>query len=384
MEEQLSGSASPFDLFVIKIASRCNLACGYCYEYFHGDESWRAQPRVMEPAVLQVVANSIAEHAAKHDLPCVSISLHGGEPLTVGVGRLEQYESLLRRTIEPVCPLHLGMQSNGTLFDENVHAWALAHRVGIGISLDGPARINDRRRPFHNGEGSTSRVEHALHLLSGSPVFNGILSVIDVESDPVETLQYLGQWHPPTLDFLLPHGHWQKPPVGRTQERDGDPLYGRWLAAVFDEWWSTPLAAIAVRTFEDIILRLHGRPGSSETLGTEPVTLLTVGTDGAYEGVDTLKSAFPGAQVLGLHSRTHTLDDVLRHRAVQSRQAGVASLSPVCQSCELVSVCGGGYLPHRLGSDDTFAHPSVYCTDLMYLIRHIQQAAGPNRRARLE
>jgi uncharacterized protein len=370
MDRPLEGQ--PFDLFVIKVASRCNLACGYCYEYFHGDESWRAQPKAMARDVLRKAAERIAFHASEHRLPRVSISLHGGEPFTVGLAALDDYVSVLKEVIEPICYVDIGMQTNGTLYDDEAHAWALARHVGIGVSLDGPPQVNDARRPFHNGRGSTASVEAALGRLSGSRVFNGILAVIDIASDPVTTLRYLGQWCPPTLDFLLPHGHWGKPPVGRTADIAGDPAYGRWLAAAFDEWWATPLAAIGVRTFEDIILRLFGRPGSSETLGTEPITLLTIGTNGAYEGVDTLKSAFPGAQVLGMHSATHSLDDVLRHRAVAARQAGVAALSATCQSCALVSVCGGGYLPHRLGPDGTFEHPSVYCSDLTFLIQRIR------------
>ena len=363
----------PFDLFVIKVASRCNLACGYCYEYFHGDDSWRQQPRAMTVEVMTQAAIRIAEHATQHELGRVGISLHGGEPLTVGVDRLQEYVRILRQTIEPKCALDIGMQSNGTLYTDAAHQWALAANVGIGISLDGPPSSNDLRRPFHHGAPSTRSVEEALGRLAGSRVFSGILSVIDLEADPVTTLRYLGQWRPPTLDFLLPHGNWINPPPGRTPDPRGDPVYGRWLARAFDEWWESPLKALGIRTFEDIILRLCGRPGRVETLGTDPVTLITIGTNGAYEGVDTLKSAMPGAQVLGLNLQAHSLDDVLEHRMVRSRHAGLQVLHSTCQSCRLVAVCGSGYLPHRFGPDDSFEHPSVYCADLTFLIEHINK-----------
>lgn len=371
----------PFDLFVIKVASRCNLACGYCYEYFHGDDSWREKPRAMSPDTMRLVARRIAEHVSAHRHSRVSISLHGGEPFTIGLDLLSHHVNTLREVIAPICDIDIGMQTNGTLYDDAAHAWAISNDIGIGVSLDGPPESNNSRRPFHDGRPSTSRVEEALDRLTGTRVFNGILSVIDIESEPVATLRYLAKWRPPTLDFLLPHGHAANPPRGIGRNADGAPRYGAWLSRALDEWWDTPLAVIAIRTFEDIILRLAGRPGRGETLGTEPVTLLTIGPDGAFEGVDTLKSAFPGAHNLGLHARTHSLDDALSHRSVHSRQLGAGALSSKCRECRLLQVCGGGYLPHRLGLDGTFDHPSVYCEDLMWLIDHVERKIRATVRA---
>jgi len=47
-------------------------------------------------------------------------------------------------------------------------------------------------------------------------------------------------------------------------------------------------------------------------------------------------------------------------------------LGPTCQACDLVRVCGGGYLPHRYSAANGFANPSVYCADLQHVIQHIQ------------
>jgi sulfatase maturation enzyme AslB (radical SAM superfamily) len=43
----------------------------------------------------------------------------------------------------------------------------------------------------------------------------------------------------------------------------------------------------------------------------------------------------------------------------------------VCQTCPVVKVCGGGYIPHRYSAARKFDNPSVYCRDLEKLIRHI-------------
>lgn len=35
---------APFQQFVLKLHSRCNLACDYCYVYQMADQTWRSRP----------------------------------------------------------------------------------------------------------------------------------------------------------------------------------------------------------------------------------------------------------------------------------------------------------------------------------------------------
>src|SRR5260370_14120977 len=78
-----SGNA-PFRQFILKVASRCNLACDYCYVYHGPDQGWRAQPRVMAPATIAATAQAIGQHARAHDIDEVHIAFHRGEPLLAG------------------------------------------------------------------------------------------------------------------------------------------------------------------------------------------------------------------------------------------------------------------------------------------------------------
>ncbi|MGH8573602.1 MAG: FxsB family cyclophane-forming radical SAM/SPASM peptide maturase, partial [Gammaproteobacteria bacterium] len=40
---------TPIRQFVLKVYSRCNLACDYCYVYQMADQTWRDRPLVMSP-----------------------------------------------------------------------------------------------------------------------------------------------------------------------------------------------------------------------------------------------------------------------------------------------------------------------------------------------
>ncbi len=59
----------PFSQFILKIHSRCNLSCTYCYVYEMADRGWPNLPKRMDPAILRTVVERIGEHARVHDLP---------------------------------------------------------------------------------------------------------------------------------------------------------------------------------------------------------------------------------------------------------------------------------------------------------------------------
>ena len=50
---------SPTDSLVIKVASRCNLNCSYCYVYNKGDSGYKTQPKVMSPLVVDQVIHAV-------------------------------------------------------------------------------------------------------------------------------------------------------------------------------------------------------------------------------------------------------------------------------------------------------------------------------------
>ncbi len=262
------------------------------------------------------------------------------------------------------------VQSNGLTLDKN----ALRHLTGagirVGVSLDAGPGANDKHRRFRDGRGSYELVARGLQLLRELPeTYAGILAVIDLANDPVETYESLVTFAPPRLDFLLPHGNWEKPPPGRPD--DETTPYADWLIAVFERWHSAPRAETRIRLFEDIIRGLLGLGSLSESIGLSPVGVVVVDVSGAIEQVDALRSTYTGAVDTFLNVFTNSFDDALRHDDVRARQSGLDHLSTICRECPVVSVCGAGYYPHRYTGRD-FDAPSVYCRDLFKLIAHIR------------
>ncbi|OHV41293.1 MULTISPECIES: FxsB family cyclophane-forming radical SAM/SPASM peptide maturase [Pseudofrankia] len=371
----------PIRQFVVKIHSRCNLACDYCYVYEMGDQTWRDQPRVMPPAVIDAVVRRIAEHAATHRLARVHVVLHGGEPLLAGKETLCSFAAALRRAVAPPTQVVVTIQTNAVQLDESFLRALVSHDIGVSVSFDGTAGSDHRR--FAGGAPSGPAVVRALRLLGEfrfRRIFRGILSTISLDTDPAATFDELAAFGAPRIDFLLPHGNWTTPPPGHGGDGRVVP-YGSWLARAFDRWYDARPCPTDVRLFSEIINLLLGGQSRSESLGLTPVDLVVVETNGALEQVDTLKSSYPGAAATGLTVTGHSFDDVLAHPGIAARQLGVAALAPVCQDCRVRDVCGGGYYPHRYRAGSGFRNPSVYCADLLALIEHVRGRVAQDLRA---
>jgi uncharacterized protein len=355
----------PFRQFILKINSRCNLSCSYCYVYEMADQAWRDMPKRMSHAVAAQTIRRMAEHAEEHALDSVDVILHGGEPLMAGADWVAELVTSLRAQVP--AQVNVAVQTNGTLLSRPVLESLKRLGISIGVSLDGDAEATGRHRRYASGRNSFGAIANGLDLLR-SPEFRdgygGLLCTIDTRNDPVATYEALLKFSPPAIDLLLPHANWSCPPPG------GD--YADWLISVFDRWYSASRRETQIRLFRELIQLVLGQPGGVEGLGLMPSTLVVVDTDGSIKQLDSLSSSYAGAADTGLHVSSGSFDDALDHPTTVARQIGAAALAPRCLDCHVMEICGGGLYPHRYMPGTGFRNPSVYCADLLKLITHIR------------
>lgn len=377
----MTGAPVPFSQFVLKVASRCDLACDHCYVYEHEDQSWRGRPAAMGDETVTRTVARIAEHAAEHRPQRVAVVLHGGEPLLFGIDRTRVLLSSLRTQIPAATRVDISVHTNAVRLDSDFLDLFLEFGVRVGVSLDGGKAANDLHRRFANGRSSHKQALRALSLLREPryrSLYAGILCTVDVRNDPVDVYDALAAERPPRIDLLLPHATWDHPPFRRDATGTGAvPEYAAWLAAVYDRW-SAAGRPFPIRTFESVADLLRGRSSGTEALGLAPRDLVVIETDGAIEQADSLKTAFDGAAATEFDVFRHSLDQAAAHAGFVARQGGVEALSATCQACRVVEVCGGGMYAHRYRSGVGFDQPSVYCEDLMALIDHVR--IGEERR----
>ena len=94
---------NPFREFVVKVHSRCDLACDYCYMYEMADQSWRDRPRRMSIEIARRTAMRIGEHVSSHQMPSVALILHGGEPLLAGRELITEFVCATHAAVGPAC-----------------------------------------------------------------------------------------------------------------------------------------------------------------------------------------------------------------------------------------------------------------------------------------
>jgi uncharacterized protein len=365
----------PVNTYLLKVASRCNLNCKYCYVYNMGDDSYRSQPSRMAAETVSALLSRVATYCIDENLHEVTFIFHGGEPLLAGE---EFFRSFVAKATAilggGVIPTY-ALQTNGTLITTK---WLdLFRELGIrfGISLDGSQAIHDAHRIYHNGAGSYLDVRKVIDVVLADrrfeDLFCGVLTVINLAADPQDLYYHYRELGLRWCDFLLPDGTYDKPPPRLLFDGSETP-YADWLIAIFDEWFENEDTSLTIRIFENIIKLLFAPGRGNEALGGGRNGLLVIETDGGLEPVDVLKICGPGFTKLGLNVHRDAIRDACSVKLVQLYQKGAAELCETCRACPVVSVCGGGYLPHRYSSLNGFANPSVYCGDLMKLITHVR------------
>src|ERR1700691_5966046 len=151
-------SPIPFREFVVKIHSRCDLACDYCYMYELADQSWRDRPRRMSTEIARRTATRIGEHARAHQIPSVALILHGGEPLLAGRELITELVCATYAAVGSGVQVDARVQTNGVGLNDSYLRLFSDLGVHVGVSLDGAAEAHDRHRRFAGGRGSYAAV----------------------------------------------------------------------------------------------------------------------------------------------------------------------------------------------------------------------------------
>jgi uncharacterized protein len=357
------------DTVLIKVASRCNIDCAYCYVYHMGDDHWSRLEKLIAPATLEALATQLAIVAAQQVHP-FSIVLHGGEPLLLGAARLDALLHTLRTHLGTTIPISL--QTNGILITADILDICAQHRCSIAVSIDGPESVHDKYRVTHQGGGTFAAVLRGIDLLSTHPeadfLYTGLLAVIDPTSDPAAVYRFFKTLVPPSVDFILRDGNHTRLPAGKASFASTE--YGTWMAALLTTYLADP-SPLPIRILDDMLKSLLGGVVSKEGLGLTDFGILIVDTDGTLTKNDTLKSAFPGADRFTEPVRIQdvSLPEFLASDAFAAYRQQQRPSCKTCLQCPELQVCGGGMTLHRWQDDTGFDNPSVYCHDQQVLIR---------------
>ena len=361
------------DTVLVKTASRCNLDCSYCYVYHLGDDGWKNQPRRMSDAVMNAVIHQLGVLSHSQSCP-LSVVLHGGEPLLLGIGATEHFIEGLKSSLRADAGLHI--QTNGVLLTEEFIDLFDRYDVGISISLDGPIEVHDQNRRDRRGDGSHERVVAGIARLVAHPaherLFSGLLAVVDPNSDPIEVYEFLKATNAPSFDFLYRDGNHDVLPPGKSQTDSTE--YGDWMVRLLDHYLAD-LTPPRIRVLDDLIRLILGGHGRKEGIGQDEYGILVIDTDGRITRNDTLKVAYPGADRFQFE-RSIVNRDLLAQLAGTEFDEYFSlqhPTSPTCKTCPELTVCGGGMTAHRWSAENGYSNPTVFCSDQRKLISTVRR-----------
>jgi uncharacterized protein len=369
-----------FNSAVIKVTSRCNLNCTYCYLYNMGDDTYLTQPKVLSNKVMDAFLENVKLHCRETGLKEFHFIFQGGEPLLARREFYERFVDVANDALRRIAQPRFSIETNGLLLTEEWCNLFAELNIEIRISLDGLKRQNDHFRPDLKGKGSYDRVMKGLKVALKNSFHRQhlrILSVMNPDSDPVETYAHIKQLQVAQFDVLLPAANYDSLKKGIHDLNGNRTPYADWLISLFTEWQNDPEPGKPeIGMFRKIINTFSG---SADTEGFETSIWnrsLFIQTDGAISAHDALNSCGNGFNKTGFNVLSDNLSSASESGLCRLYMNSHNQLNKKCLACPVKQACQGGELHTRFSSSNGFNNPSIYCHDMMKLITHIQGAVS--------
>ncbi len=363
---------------VIKIASRCNLNCSYCYMYHHADQSYAQQPKIMSETVyrstMQTMLKYSIDQGTKHKFALI---MHGGEPTLVGIKRFRWFAQTAQQILGERLML-ISIQTNGLLLTLQWAKLFIEFNINVSVSLDGTAQINDVFRVDHQGKGSHQKTVNGIRVLQQAGISPRIICVVNPSASGLTSYQHFRNLEISQLDFLFPDVSIDSKP--KLYDHYGKTAIADFLIEAFDAWLLEDNPTVNVRIFYNLLRSFIGATPSSDAFGNPLLNYLIVNTNGAIEGMDALRACNQGLVETGLNVQSDNFDAIKESNSLLYKtMSQVIPLAEKCHTCPEMAICGGGHFPHRYSKTNGFNNPSAWCQDIQKLFHHMRTRMGKHK-----
>ncbi len=245
----MAEASREFQVFVKPAGAACNLGCRYCYYLEKEDLYPQGKPPRMPDDVLE---EYIVQHIAAAPGPVITFSWHGGEPTVVGLDYFRKIVALQRKHKPPNRRIANGIQTNGTLLDEDWCRFLASEGFAIGLSLDGPQEMHDRHRVTKDRKPTHEQTMRGYRLLQKHGVYTDILCVVNAHNVqfPLQVYRFFKQINAQNITFL-PMVEPQPDSGGVTPISVPAEAWGAFLCTIFDEWREQDIGRVKVQIFEE-------------------------------------------------------------------------------------------------------------------------------------
>jgi len=365
----MAKASREFQVFVKPAGSLCNLGCHYCYylnkeHLYPKDESFRMADDLLEEYIVQHIEASPGS--------VIHFSWHGGEPLILGLDYFRKIVALQRKHQPPRQRIVNGVQTNGTLLDEQWCRFLAEEGFVVGISLDGPEELHDRYRVTKDRNPTHKLAIRGYELLRQHRIPSNILCVVHAQNvqHPAEVYRFFKQLKARYVEFL-PLVEPQPDEEGSLSQRTVPAeAFGNFLCTIFDEWVSQDIEQVNVQIFEEVARTALGQEHAlcvfRKTCGDVPV----IEHNGDFFSCDHFVDT---QHHLGNIRKTPLVDFLESPTQRAFGQAKWDTLPQTCQTCEVLEFCHGGCPKDRIiHAPDAEARLNHLCAGYKRFFTHCQ------------
>jgi uncharacterized protein len=333
-----------FQIITKPVGARCNLECTYCYYVERDTPGPLVRAEAMSDEFLEKYVRQHLEAATGQK---VQFLWHGGEPTLAGIDFYRKAVEIQKKHAKPGMEITNGIQTNGTLINNEWCEFFKKESFKVAVSLDGPPRLHDYFRVSDYRIPTHSKTIRGFRLLKEWGIVPEILCVVNAMNveHPLEVYIYFREIGARTLTFY-PLVERKPGPLGPVSYQSVPARdFGRFLCAVFDEWKGKDIGKIEVRVFEEAartaMNQEHTQCIFKKRCGDVPV----VEKNGNFYSCD----YFVHQEHLVGNIRDRHLGELLEHPDQKAfGESKEATLPGYCRECDVLDMCNGECPKNRL------------------------------------
>jgi uncharacterized protein len=349
----------PVSSLVVNVANKCNLHCTYCYE----PEMAKYGPAPVQMSWDTARASvDFLFHKAGNSR-AVNLIFFGGEALLNFKLMRQVVAYAEEKSCETGKTVDFSLTTNGTLLTDEIIDFFQAHRFGVTISMDGPQDLHDKRRSFLTSRGERKgsydlllpRVKRLLERYSARPV----VARVTVTKGTVEVVRI--------YEHLSGFGFFEvgfSPVTAKTGADYGlEPADLRQVLAGFKELGHQYVERALQNQYtgfsnlSTLLTDLHAGTNKLFPCGAGLGLLDVDGNGDVY-----LCHRFPGIEEHRYGNIRDGLDYDRLNEFVNSAHVGN---KPVCQTCWIRGICGGGCYHEAYTQFGDGALPNLHYCDFL-------------------
>ncbi|MCR5662900.1 MAG: radical SAM protein [bacterium] len=347
---------------VFKLTESCNLACKYCYQ-----EGKLGSGRFMDKATLEKALTEVAVNTSG----TMHLLWFGGEPTLYGIKRFAEAMELARSIFSGRTIYH-GMQTNGTLINDEWAALLAENNFAVTVSLDGPEWIHNDQRPFKASKSGEKRnsyeaVTAGIQALRKHGIEPRISAVLTQQAMPhaKELVTWYAEHGVKEMDFV-PSTRYHE---GGFEVEVGGEDFKTFIMEVFDTWLELGRTDFKVRLLSELARKMCGK---------EPHYCKLEGSCSHFVGFAWNGDVYPCDEFSGMREfclgniHETSLPELMGSPKAIEFFRTWAEIPADCQKCKWLRLCRGGCPWERQLSGNPH-NPTIMCPALKALFERLSQ-----------